>query len=190
MFKKTLLATATTAALLGPVAAFAAGDFGQGTITFTGSVTEAPCSITAADSNLAIDLGQVSKKDLTAIGKFSTSVPINVHLMGCTFDTDTGTSPNPNGKLSKIGVTFNGTSTTPASGYLTNTGNAANVVVQLLDKDNNTPIKIGTAPTAATAQQMTTGNGNVLNFFARLMATGVGAAGSVNSSVTYTLTYF
>ena len=35
MFKKTLLATAATAALLGPVAAFAAGDMGQGTITLS-----------------------------------------------------------------------------------------------------------------------------------------------------------
>ncbi|CAB3851167.1 putative fimbrial-like protein YbgD [Achromobacter insuavis] len=192
MFKKTLLATATTAVLLGPVAAFAAGDFGQGTITFTGSVTEAPCTISPADSNLAVDMGQVSKKDLTATGKFSTSVPINIHMTGCTFDPDPappGGTGNANGKLSKIGVTFIGTSATPNSGHLTNTGNAPNVVVQLLDKDNTTPIKIGTAPTAANAQQMTAG-GNVLNFFARLMATGAGAAGSINSTVTYSLTYF
>lgn len=39
---------------------------------------------------------------------------------------------------------------------------------------------------------MVAGNGNMLNFFARLAstaATGV-TPGSVNSSVTYTLTYF
>ncbi|CUI30367.1 fimbrial protein [Achromobacter sp. 2789STDY5608621] len=192
MFKKTLLATATTAALLGPVAAFAAGDFGNGTITFTGSVIEAPCSISAADTNMTIDMGQVSKKDLTATGKFSTSVPINIHMTGCTFDADpappAGTG-NANGKLSKIGVTFQGTSATPASGLLTNIGGAANVVVQLLNKDNNTPINIGTPATAANAQQMTASNG-VLNFFARLMATGVGGAGSINSTATYSLTYF
>ncbi|WP_241132814.1 fimbrial protein [Achromobacter insuavis] len=189
MFKKTLLATATTAALLGPVAAFAAGDFGNGTITFTGSVIEAPCSISAADTNMTIDMGQVSKKDLTATDKFSTSVPINIHMTGCTFDADPANTGNVNGKLSKIGVTFQGTSATPTSGLLTNIGGAANVVVQLLNKDNNTPIKIGAAPMAADAQQMTASNG-VLNFFARLMATGVGGAGSINSTATYSLTYF
>lgn len=139
MFKKTLLATATAAVLLGPVAAFAA-DFGQGTITFTGSVTEAPCSIAAADSNLAIDLGQISQKNLAGAGKFSASVPITIHLTGCTFEADTGAGTNTNGKLSKVGVSFTGATSNPATGMLTNTGNAANVAVQILSKDNNTAI--------------------------------------------------
>ena len=192
MLKKTLLATATTAALLGPVAAFAAGEFGQGTITFTGSIIEAPCSISAADSALNIDLGQISRKDLVGAGKFSASVPITIHLTGCSFETDTGASANANGKLSKVGVSFAGTTSDAAKGMLTNTGNAANVAVQILGKDNATAVNFNTAPTSATAQQLTAGNTNVLNFFARLAstaATGV-TAGTVSSSVTYTLTYF
>lgn len=189
MFKKTLLATAASAALLSPLAAFAAGEMGQGTITFTGSVTEAPCSITAADSNQVIDLGQISKKDLSAANKFSASVPISIHLTGCSFGTPTGT---PATNLSKVGIAFTGAVSDAATGKLTNTGTAANVVVQILDKTNTAPVNFTTAPAAANAQQMTDGGGagNALNFFARLFATGVGGAGTVNSSVTYTLSYF
>ncbi|MGE8655880.1 MAG: fimbrial protein [Achromobacter sp.] len=189
MFKKTLLATATSAALLGPLSSFAAGDMGQGTITFTGSVTEAPCSITAADSNQVIDLGQISKKDLNAANKFSASVPISIHLTGCTFGAATGT---PATNMSKVGIAFTGATTDATTGKLTNTGSATNVVVQILDKSNATPVNFNTAPSAANATQMTDGGGpaNALNFFARLFATGVGGAGTVNSSVTYTLSYF
>ncbi|MFM9870548.1 fimbrial protein [Achromobacter xylosoxidans] len=95
MFKKTLLATAATAALLGPVAAFAAGDMGQGFINFTGSVTEAPCSILAADSNLAIDLGQVSKNALATADSHGNSVPIEIHMTGCSFAAPSGGAPPP-----------------------------------------------------------------------------------------------
>lgn len=188
MFKKTLLATATSAALLGPLSSFAAGDFGQGTITFTGSVTEAPCSITAADSNQVIDLGQISKKDLSAANKFSASVPISIHLTGCTFDAAAGAGTN----MSKVGIAFTGAAIDATTGKLTNTGSAANVVVQILDQSNANPVNFNTAPTAANATQLTNGSGpaNVLNFFARLFATGVGSAGTVKSSVTYTLSYF
>lgn len=93
MIKKTLLATATSAALLGPLAASAAGDMGQGTITFTGSVTEAPCSITGADTNLTINLGQISKKTLTTATSYSPSVPMEIHLNGCQFGAATGAPP-------------------------------------------------------------------------------------------------
>lgn len=89
-------------------------------------------------------------------------------------------------------MSFAGTASDAAKGMLTNTGNAANVAVQILGKDNATAVNFNTAPTSATAQQLTAGNTNVLNFFARLAstaATGV-TAGTVSSSVTYTLTYF
>lgn len=102
MLKKTLLATATAAALIGPAAAFAA-DFGQGTITFTGSVLDAPCSIPAADLNQTIDLGQISKNDLTTTNSTSATLPIEIHLTGCNFTT-TGTPAVP--QLNKLRISF------------------------------------------------------------------------------------
>ncbi|WP_238927861.1 fimbrial protein [Achromobacter xylosoxidans] len=184
MFKKTLLATATTAALLGPVAAFAAGDMGQGTITFTGSVTEAPCSISAADSNLAIDLGQISKKVLTGTGKFGTPVPVEIHLAGCNFEEDATTHAL---KLSKVNITFPGQTST--TGMIPNTGDATGVAIQMMNADNTTAVNFAT--TGSTATQMHQGNGNMLSLFARIANTGATAAtaGSVAAKVTYMLDY-
>lgn len=184
MFKKTLLATATTAALLGPVAAFAAGDMGQGTITFTGSVTEAPCSISAADSNLAINLGQISKKILSGTGKFGTPVPVEIHLAGCTFEEDATTKEL---KLSKVNVKFPGLTST--TGMIPNTGDATGVAIQMMNADNTTPVNFNT--TGSTPTQMHQGNGNMLSLFARIANTGATAAtaGSVAAKVTYMLDY-
>lgn len=181
MFKKTLLATVTTAALLGPVAAFAAGEMGQGTITFTGSVTEAPCSVSAADTNLAIDLGQVSKNLLTGTGKFGTAVPIEIHLTGCSFAAVTGNTAAP---LSKVSVSFPGLTST--TGMVPNTGNATNVAIQMLNRDNtNLNFTTGSSET-----EMRNGDGS-LQLFARIASNSATAAGSgsVTAKVTYMLNY-
>ncbi|MFY2606184.1 fimbrial protein [Achromobacter ruhlandii] len=182
MFKKTLLATATTAALLGPVAAFAAGDMGQGTITFTGSVTEAPCSVSAADTNMAIELGQISKKTLTGAGKFGTPVPIDIHLTGCSFAAPAaGTTTIP---LSKVTVSFPGQ--TSATGMIPNAGNATNVAIQMLNSDNS--VLNFTSGSAVT--ELHDGD-STLNMFARIASTSATApnAGSVTAKVTYMLSY-
>ncbi|ELY9407330.1 fimbrial protein StdA, partial [Salmonella enterica] len=59
MIRKTLIAAATVAAVMSSASVFAdgtvpaptsTGKFGGGTITFTGSVTEAPCSIPAGEA--------------------------------------------------------------------------------------------------------------------------------------------
>lgn len=183
MLKKTLLATAATAALLGPVAAFAAGDTGQGSITFTGSVLEAPCSIASADSNMTVELGQVSKKLLSAADKYGNSVPIEIHLTGCNFGTPTAGATNPAG--SKVAIKFPGQ--TGTNGLIPNTlGNAQNVSIQLLQANGTSKVNFD-AGDAGT--QMYDGT-NVLNFFARIASTAAGVtAGSVSTKVTYMLDY-
>lgn len=193
MIKKTILAAAIGLLAL-PAVGIAAGDMGQGTITFSGSVTEAPCSISTGDNDMTIDLGQVSKNMLNAPGKFSDSVPIEIHLAGCQFAQDTGANANPAGRLSKVGVQFLGAITNAALGKITNAGTATSVAVQLLDSDNLSPITIGAAPTAANAVQLRDGS-NVLRYFARLSVVGgpgpaASGTGSISASATYSLTYF
>lgn len=193
MIKNTVLAAAIGLLAL-PAAGIAAGDMGQGTITFSGSVTEAPCSISAGDDKMTVDLGQVSKNMLNAPGKFSDSVPIEIHLAGCEFAPDTGVDANPTGKLSKVGVQFLGAVTNAALGKITNTGTATAVAVQLLNDDNTTPVTLGAAPTAANAVQLRDGS-NVLRYFARLSVVGgpgpaASGTGSISASATYSLTYF
>jgi len=187
MLKKTLLATATAAALIGPAAAFAA-DFGQGTITFTGSVLDAPCSIPAADLNQTIDLGQISKNDLTTANAASATLPIEIHLTGCNF-TNAGTPPAP--QLNKLKIAFAGTFSDATKAILLNTApnGATNVGIQIVD---NAGKVISSTPTAE--QTLATGNLNTLRYGVRLINTGTGAnvaatAGKVGAQVVFTLTY-
>lgn len=184
MLKKTLLATATAAALIGPAAAFAA-DFGQGTITFTGSVLDAPCSIPAADLNQTIDLGQISKNDLTTTNATSATLPIEIHLTGCNF-TASGTPAVP--QLNKLKISFAGTFSDTTKAILTNTApnGAANVGIQIVD---NAGKVITSTPTAE--QTLAAGNLNTLRYGVRLINNGTAAAtaGKVGAQVVFTLTY-
>ncbi|HFW1990924.1 TPA: fimbrial protein [Salmonella enterica subsp. enterica serovar Saintpaul] len=199
MFRKTLITTATLAAVMSAASAFAAPvenkDFGGGTITFTGSVTNAPCSIDPNDEKLTVNLGQVSMKQLSEKDKTSDPVDIKIHLNSCQFEATTTSPPNPDyGQLSKVDVMFdNYNSASAATGILNNDGSATNVGIQLLDASGK-PVNLTTTPTASTAHQLTGATGE-LTFKARMInnaaATGSSAgAGTVAATVNYKLKYF
>lgn len=66
MRNKIILAMAAVG-MMGGTSAFAANtiattDAGGGTMTFSGSVIDAPCSIVPDSQNIKVDLGQVSMK--------------------------------------------------------------------------------------------------------------------------------
>lgn len=198
MFRKTLIATTAVAAIMSAApSVFAATpdankDFGGGTITFRGSVTEAPCSIVPGDDKLDINLGQVSQKMLSAADSGSTPVDVVIHLNSCQFETDTppanGTA-NPHGKLSKVDVEFaNYTSSDVSTGLLHNDGTATHVDVQLLDNAGQ-PLKLDRVASDATAHQLTGPTGE-MTFKARMLASGTATAGSVSARVDYKLKYF
>ncbi|EHI3197164.1 TPA: fimbrial protein [Salmonella enterica] len=197
MFRKTLITTATLAAVMSAASAFAAGDvienkdFGGGTINFTGSVTNAPCSIAPGDENLTVKLGQVSMKQLSADGQGSDPVDIKIHLNSCQFDAHTPSPSTPDyGQFSKVDVAFDGyTSPDAAKGLLHNDGNAANVDVQLLDAQANV-IDLSKTVDGSKAQQLT-GSTGVVTFKARMLAVGgAGGTGTVAATVNYKLKYF
>ncbi|ECK2142749.1 fimbrial protein StdA [Salmonella enterica subsp. enterica serovar Enteritidis] len=198
MFRKTLIATTAVAAIMSAApSAFADvvanHDFGGGTITFRGSVTEAPCSIVPGDDKLDINLGQVSQKMLSAADKGSTPVDVVIHLNSCQFDVDTppanGGTANPHGALSKVDVEFaNYTSSSVSTGLLHNDGTAAHVDVQLLDNAGQ-PIPLDRVASDATAHQLTGPTGE-MTFKARMLASGAATAGSVSARVDYKLKYF
>ncbi|HGA7339031.1 TPA: fimbrial protein [Salmonella enterica subsp. enterica serovar Saintpaul] len=197
MFRKTLITTATLAAVMSAASAFAAGgvienkDFGGGTINFKGTVTNAPCSIDPNDENLTVNLGQVSMKQLSADGQGSDPVDIKIHLNSCQFDAHTSDIPNPDyGQFSKVDVAFDGyTSPDKTKGLLHNDGNAANVDVQLLDAQAKV-IDLSKAVDGSNAQQLT-GSTGVVTLKARMLAVGgAGAPGTVSATVNYKLKYF
>ncbi|EAA8762385.1 long polar fimbrial protein LpfA [Salmonella enterica subsp. enterica] len=189
--------------MMSTVPAFAAPiattDAGQGTIQFTGSVIDAPCSIVPESQNIKVNLGQVSLKTLDAANKYSSAVPVTINLTGCSFEAPANTSDPV--KYSKVAVTFPDAHA-PAGGDATKgeiandaPDAAENVVIQLLKSDATTPVDLTkinpTADDAGNIQLDTTSATSKLQFFARMMTlSGAAKAGSVGATVTYKLHYF
>ncbi|ECF3780432.1 long polar fimbrial protein LpfA [Salmonella enterica subsp. enterica serovar Oslo] len=174
-------------------------DAGGGTMTFTGSVIEAPCNIVPESQNIKVDLGQVSTSTLKT-KNHSDLVPVTITLTGCSFEAVTE-APQKNGatgNYSKVAVTFPGV-TPPASGTLTE-GEIANtasspadgVAIQLLKGDGATPVDLSKAPTEGDITLDTSSATNKLNFFARMMLISgkTPTQGAVGATVTYKLKYF
>ncbi|EBV3722286.1 fimbrial protein [Salmonella enterica subsp. enterica serovar Muenchen] len=186
--------------MMSTVPAFAAPiattDAGQGTIQFTGSVIDAPCSIVPGDQNIKVNLGQVSLKTLDAANKYSSAVPVTINLTGCSFEAPaTGETTV---KYSKVAVTFPDAHA-PADGDATKgeiandaPDAAENVVIQLLQSDASTGVDLTKLnPTTGDIQLDTTSATSKLQFYARMMTlAGAAKAGSVGATVTYKLHYF
>lgn len=172
-------------------------DAGQGTIQFTGSVIDAPCSIAPESQNIQVNLGQVNLKTLDQKDKTSSTVPFTINLTGCSFEAPANQDTAV--QYSKVAVTFPGTNS-PAGGAdkgkIANgaTDAAENVVIQLLKGDATSPVDLSKLnPTAADADNIqldSTSATSKLQFYARMMATGTATAGNVGATVTYKLHYF
>ncbi|HCA3829758.1 TPA: fimbrial protein [Salmonella enterica subsp. houtenae] len=201
MRNKIILAIAAVG-MMGGTSAFAANtiattDAGGGTMTFSGSVIDAPCSIVPDSQNIKVDLGQVSMKSLSAANKYSSPVPVTINLTGCSFE-DLGNTPDTGAtNYSKVAITFPGV-LPPQGGDLTkgeiaNTASnpATNVAIQLLKSDGVTPVDLSKAPIAGDITLDTSSATNKLNFFARMITVdGAASQGSVGATVTYKLKYF
>lgn len=151
-----------------------AADQGHGTITFTGSITDSPCSITAETANQTVDLGQVSSTALKN-GQTSSPKPFFIQLEQC--DTST---------LSAVSATFTGAADATDPDMLGITGSASGAGIVITD-GSGTPVKLGTASAAQTI-----GDGsNKLSFSAYLQSNGASAvtAGDFSSTADFTLAY-
>ncbi|ECF8076554.1 long polar fimbrial protein LpfA [Salmonella enterica] len=198
MRNKIILAMAA-AGMMCASSAFAA-DAGGGTINFTGSVIEAPCSIVPDSQNIQVNLGQVSVKSLKTAGTASGAVPVTINLTGCSFDDTSGNNSSTT-NYSKVAVVFpdaqapetnDGTLTNGEIRNMATDNPAGNVAIQLLKSDASTPVNLTlTAPTEGDIQLDTTSSSNQLKFFARMISVaGSATAGNVSAKVTYKLKYF
>jgi major type 1 subunit fimbrin (pilin) len=161
----------------------------DGTISFLGTVSDSTCSINGVTSGSAADvsvtLPTVPASSLAAQGAVAgTSSPTDLTfaLTGCT------------GTATKVVAGFeNGPTVDQDTGYLTNqagAGAASNVQVRLLNS-SMLPIKITTGENntlAGNSAKITDGAAN-LKYFAQYYATGAATAGTVNTSVQYTMQY-
>ncbi|MFM0648391.1 fimbrial protein [Paraburkholderia bryophila] len=183
--KATLPAIAiATSSLLG-LASFSA-QAADGTITITGTVSDTTCSINGKASGTSADksitLPSVSAGSLSTAGNVAgTSSPSDVvlTLSGCT-----GTATKAISRFE------NGPTVDQTSGYLNNSGTATKVQVRLLNAQMQ-PINITTNANndiSTNAATISTG-GASLKYFAQYYATGKATAGTVSTSVQYTMQY-
>lgn len=169
---KTILAAAL---VLGVSSVANAADQGQGTVTFKGSIIDAPCSIASGSDNQEVDLGQVSNVALLNGGK-STAQSFNIELENCDITT-----------LKTVTTTFGGAESAAVPGLLGITGVAEGAGVAIID-GTGTPITLG-QPTAE--QTLVTGN-NTLAFAAYLQGSTTPDAikpGNFTSVANFTLAY-
>lgn len=152
-----------------------AADQGHGTVRFTGSIIDAPCSISGDSDGQEVNLGEVSS---AALAKNGTSAPKNfeIELDNCTAST----------LKSGVSVTFTGAASSKNKDHLGITGTASGASIALTDGAGN-PISLGKASSPQAIQDGT----NHLLFSAYLQGDGASAPtpGDFTSVADFTLAY-
>ncbi|EAA8170050.1 fimbrial protein [Salmonella enterica subsp. enterica serovar Adelaide] len=190
-----ILSALISGSMVGSTAALAAApsgaDYGHGTLHFTGSVINSPCSIAPGDEDIDVPLGQIANKVLEAGAGYSSTQPITIHLQNCDLQahqgvtSGSGTVDYPD--FSKVVVKFAGSPDAKNADLYANTGTAQGVGIRLMDTmAGNTPLAAN-APSAD--HGLTTGD-NILKFGARLEKNGDAVTtGTVAADVTYAMEY-
>lgn len=176
---KKVLATALVATLgfaaLAPNQASAA----DGTINITGTVNSSSCKINGGSSPVTVNvaLPTVSTTSLSAAGQTAGRTAFALNLTGC-------------GSLTKAQTFFEPGPTIMADGNLKNaSGTATGVEVQLLNSDFSAINLAGTSGSQSSQQiNLASGAGN-LNYYAQYFATAAAAAGTVSTTVQFTMQY-
>lgn len=153
-----------------------------GTVTFNGNINSNTCAvkINNGTADATVTLPTVSSSVLAAAGQTAGATNFSMDLSGCS----TGI-----GAATAVRAYFeSGANVNAANGNLKNNGTATNVEVQLLDNagtvlkagDNSQRSNPGTALTAGAAS---------LVYSAQYVATAAAGAGTVDTSVTYSIDY-
>lgn len=148
------------------------------------TVTVPACTVTAG-SNFTVTLPTVAASALATSGQVAGTTPFSIALSGC-----------PNGVSVATNV-FSGGTVDASTGNLKNSGGAANVEVQLLNGAGSSNAAnysaINLSQTTASAQNSglynIVNNAVTFNYYVQYYATGAATAGTVQSSVQYTITY-
>ncbi|MFT2793892.1 fimbrial protein [Serratia sp. T13T92] len=154
-----------------------AADNGSGTVTFTGSIIDAPCSIAPSSLDQTVELGAISSTLLRSNGNTGQSTPRNFQIKLEQCDNTT---------LKSVRTTFNGAAVPTNNSLLAITGTARGAGVAI--SSGGQPITLGTA----TAAQTIGANDNTLNFAAYLQGINASTAvvpGNFTAVANFTLAY-
>ena len=168
--KKTMLSACLLLVAAGAVAA-------DGTIHFTGSITDQTCTVDSSSQNMNVDLGNVAQTALNgAAGMKASPTRFTLSLSDCP-DTVTGAN-----------VKFDGTSDGVNQNLLaldSGTGIATGVGIEIADK-NGTASPLHSASADYTLAEGT----NSLDFVARYVSTGTAVTtGTANGTSQFTINY-
>lgn len=177
--KHTLLA-AGLAIACGSLALAPAANAADGTITINGKVLSSTCTVSNATAgNVAVTLPDVVYSAFTTTGSAAGLTPFSLNLTGC--------PTTPSGVV--VAARFSGSNIDAATGALKNGTGTSNVEVQLTNSAG-TAINLSTNPTPVNATISGTGAAT-LSYQAQYYQPSATAitAGTVNTSVDFTLTY-
>ena len=176
---KTLLSAVLIAGFGIAASAPQAASATDGTINFTGAVTGSTCTvkINNAVGPAAITLPTVSTTALSTIGATAGETAFSINLSACT------------GAATKVSTFFENGPNVNAAGRLVNTGGATGVDVQLVNSDNSAITVGAAAPTSGVGVATIATNAANLSYFARYYATAAAGAGSVTSTVQFSVIY-
>lgn len=155
-------------------ASAAAGTQGSGTVHFTGSIIDAPCSINPLDIDQTVKLGEISNKSLENKGN-STPVDFPIRLENCDVST-----------LKTVTATWSGAADAADPGLFGISGDAKGAGVVLVDGSGK-EIK----PGDTTAVIKLNGGENVIQMSAFLRGDGASSVekGEFTAATTYALAY-
>ena len=165
----------------------------DGTISFKGSLTAAPCSIDASSSTQTVDFRVVSASAFSTVGSVGPSKPFKIELTGCDTSTYTSAAVRFDGTAVSGSPTLLATDNdglaielTDASGARVNLGSVSSYVTL----DSSTTTTTGTGSSAVTTTN-SDGSG-ALSFRARysaLKARTAMTAGAANATASFTIKY-
>lgn len=166
----------------------------DGTVTFTGKVTSNTCTIAVngGTANATVALPTVRAGQLAASGDVAGATYFTIALSSCTLSAAaSGDTPAVVGVTSARTFFEAGPTVSTTTKNLLNStaaGSAANVEVQLLNQ-SGTAILVGDTGQRSAAATTVTDGAATMTYAARYRATGVSTAGTVNTSVTYSIDY-
>ena len=181
--KKTLLSAVLIASFgVAALASMSAHAASSGTINFTGKVITDSCVVSVNGSGTStgtVGLPVVFNSVLSTVGNVAGKTPFTIGLTGC------------DSNVTSAQALFTGSGIDTTSGNLINTGTATNVEVQLLAGTTTVmPLQNSTAAGQLSPVGTLSSNATTLSYSAQYVAVGgAGAAGTVLSTVGFTLTY-
>ncbi|MGZ7458353.1 fimbrial protein [Pseudomonas sp. Ma2-10] len=149
----------------------------DGTLNFTGAVTDAACTITPASANQTVTLGTISSSALPAAGDSAAPTAFDIVLTACPATATSAT------------VKFDGPTDADNSSLLALTtvaGVATGVGIGFYEEDASTPIPVSAE---SSSKALSTTLDTTFRYIAKYVATGPVVAGTANAVSDFTIIY-